>query len=208
MNLHFAKNLQRFGEQTALLLPDGTAISYLKLAQLADHFAQRFVQFDVWPQQVCALLCRNNLTTVVAYLCCLRHQRPLVLLDANLPQSQLDPLIRQGLQDELLELQNKLSKTIVFVSHDLDEALKLGSRIAIMKDGKIIQYSVPVGGMQLIALDTVVPGASEGSLCTERLQWLEAELARHTSRPVVIAMHHPPFATGIGHMDGIGLRDG
>lgn len=95
MNLHFAKNLQRFGEQTALLLPDGTAISYLKLAQLADHFAQRFVQFDVWPQQVCALLCRNNLTTVVAYLCCLRHQRPLVLLDANLPQSQIDPLIRQ-----------------------------------------------------------------------------------------------------------------
>ncbi|MGE1161667.1 glycine/betaine ABC transporter ATP-binding protein, partial [Pantoea agglomerans] len=54
-----------------------------------------------------------------------------------------DPLIRQGLQDELLELQRKLSKTIVFVSHDLDEALKLGSRIAIMKDGRIIQYSVP-----------------------------------------------------------------
>ncbi len=59
------------------------------------------------------------------------------------PFSALDPLIRQGLQDELLELQRKLSKTIVFVSHDLDEALKLGSRIAIMKDGKIIQYSVP-----------------------------------------------------------------
>jgi glycine betaine/proline transport system ATP-binding protein len=59
------------------------------------------------------------------------------------PFSALDPLIRQGLQDELLELQRKLSKTIVFVSHDLDEALKLGSRIAIMKDGRIIQYSVP-----------------------------------------------------------------
>ncbi len=59
------------------------------------------------------------------------------------PFSALDPLIRQGLQDELLELQRKLSKTIVFVSHDLDEALKLGSRIAIMKDGKIIQYSMP-----------------------------------------------------------------
>ena len=71
-----------------------------------------------------------------------------------------------------------------------------------------IQYSVPVGGMQLIALDTVVPGASEGSLCTERLQWLEEELARHTSRPVVIAMHHPPFRTLIGHMDDIGLREG
>lgn len=59
------------------------------------------------------------------------------------PFSALDPLIRQGLQDELLELQRKLSKTIVFVSHDLDEALKLGSRIAIMKDGRIIQYSKP-----------------------------------------------------------------
>jgi glycine betaine/proline transport system ATP-binding protein len=59
------------------------------------------------------------------------------------PFSALDPLIRQGLQDELLGLQRKLSKTIVFVSHDLDEALKLGSRIAIMKDGRIIQYSKP-----------------------------------------------------------------
>ena len=59
------------------------------------------------------------------------------------PFSALDPLIRQGLQDELLDLQRKLHKTIVFVSHDLDEALKLGTRIAIMKDGKIIQYSTP-----------------------------------------------------------------
>lgn len=59
------------------------------------------------------------------------------------PFSALDPLIRQGLQDELLDLQQKLHKTIVFVSHDLDEALKLGTRIAIMKDGKIIQYSKP-----------------------------------------------------------------
>lgn len=95
MSLHFAKNLERFGEQTALLLADGTRISYLKLAQLADHFAQRFVQFDVWPQQICALLCRNTLTSVVAYLCCLRHQRPLVILDPNLPQSQLDQMVRQ-----------------------------------------------------------------------------------------------------------------
>lgn len=71
-----------------------------------------------------------------------------------------------------------------------------------------IQYSVPVGGLQLIALDTVVPGASEGRLCHERLQWLEAELARHAARPVVIAMHHPPFRTLIGHMDDIGLREG
>lgn len=59
------------------------------------------------------------------------------------PFSALDPLIRQGLQDELLELQRKLGKTIVFVSHDLDEALKLGTHIAIMKGGRIVQHSRP-----------------------------------------------------------------
>lgn len=59
------------------------------------------------------------------------------------PFSALDPLIRQGLQDELLELQRKLNKTIVFVSHDLDEALKIGNNIAIMKGGVIVQHSKP-----------------------------------------------------------------
>jgi len=59
------------------------------------------------------------------------------------PFSALDPLIRQGLQDELLELQSKLDMTIVFVSHDLDEALKLGNNIVIMKGGQIVQHSRP-----------------------------------------------------------------
>ena len=59
------------------------------------------------------------------------------------PFSALDPLIRAQLQDELLDLQKKLNKTIIFVSHDLDEALKIGSRIAIMESGKLIQYSKP-----------------------------------------------------------------
>ena len=53
--------------------------------------------------------------------------------------SALDPLIRRDMQDELIDLQQRLNKTIIFVSHDLDEALKLGNRIALMKDGKIIQ---------------------------------------------------------------------
>jgi glycine betaine/proline transport system ATP-binding protein len=59
------------------------------------------------------------------------------------PFSALDPLIRAQLQDELLLLQSKLNKTIIFVSHDLDEALKIGSRIAIMESGKLIQYGRP-----------------------------------------------------------------
>jgi len=59
------------------------------------------------------------------------------------PFSALDPLIRTQLQDELIELQQKMKKTIVFVSHDLDEALKIGSKIGIMESAKIIQYDTP-----------------------------------------------------------------
>jgi glycine betaine/proline transport system ATP-binding protein len=59
------------------------------------------------------------------------------------PFSALDPLIRNRLQDELLELQRTLRKTIVFVSHDLDEAMKLGTHIAIMESGRIVQYGQP-----------------------------------------------------------------
>ncbi len=59
------------------------------------------------------------------------------------PFSALDPLIRAQLQDELLELQRNLKKTIIFVSHDLDEALKIGSHIAIMESAQIIQHGEP-----------------------------------------------------------------
>ena len=59
------------------------------------------------------------------------------------PFSALDPLIRERLQDELLELQRTMKRTILFVSHDLDEALKVGSRIAIMEGGRIIQVGPP-----------------------------------------------------------------
>jgi len=59
------------------------------------------------------------------------------------PFSALDPLIREHLKDELIELQRALKKTIVFVSHDLDEALKIGSRIAIMEGGRIVQFGPP-----------------------------------------------------------------
>ena len=57
--------------------------------------------------------------------------------------SALDPLIRSEMQDQLIELQEKLHKTIVFITHDLDEALRLGDRIAILKDGELVQEGAP-----------------------------------------------------------------
>ncbi|CAH1544387.1 MULTISPECIES: quaternary amine ABC transporter ATP-binding protein [Vibrio] len=57
--------------------------------------------------------------------------------------SALDPLIRSEMQDQLIELQEKLHKTIIFITHDLDEALRLGDRIAILKDGELVQQGSP-----------------------------------------------------------------
>ncbi|MFK4785410.1 betaine/proline/choline family ABC transporter ATP-binding protein [Fusobacterium sp. MFO224] len=65
----------------------------------------------------------------------------IILMDE--PFSALDPLTRSDLQDELIELQSKLKKTIVFVTHDMDEAIKISDRICIMKNGKILQYDTP-----------------------------------------------------------------
>jgi len=57
--------------------------------------------------------------------------------------SALDPLIRKDMQDELLQLHNDMGKTIIFITHDLDEALRIGDRIALMKDGEIVQVGTP-----------------------------------------------------------------
>ncbi len=68
-------------------------------------------------------------------------EAPILLMDE--PFSALDPLIRTKLQDELLQLQKTLKKTIIFVSHDLEEALKIGNTITIMESGRIVQSGPP-----------------------------------------------------------------
>lgn len=66
---------------------------------------------------------------------------PIILMDE--PFSALDPLSREKLQEDLIDLQNNIKKTIVFVTHDMKEALKLGDRICLMKDGQIVQTGTP-----------------------------------------------------------------
>lgn len=65
----------------------------------------------------------------------------IILMDE--PFSALDPITRNSLQEEIFRLQDELKKTIVFVTHDMDEALKLGDRICIMKSGDIVQFDTP-----------------------------------------------------------------
>lgn len=71
----------------------------------------------------------------------LANDPDIILMDEAF--SALDPLIRKQMQDEILDLQDQMKKTIIFITHDLDEALKLGDRIAIMKDGAVVQIGTP-----------------------------------------------------------------
>ncbi|PKM41041.1 MAG: proline/glycine betaine ABC transporter ATP-binding protein [Firmicutes bacterium HGW-Firmicutes-9] len=77
----------------------------------------------------------------VGFARALANDPDIILMDE--PFSALDPITREQLQNELLSLQEELHKTIVFVTHDIDEAIKLGDRIAVMSEGRIIQFDAP-----------------------------------------------------------------
>jgi len=71
-----------------------------------------------------------------------------------------------------------------------------------------LNYRVELGALAYVAIDSLVDGSGHGAIDAATLAWLDATLAAEPSRPTVLALHHPPFATGIGFMDAIGLRDG
>ena len=72
--------------------------------------------------------------------------------------------------------------------------------------GPFVQYAVDLGGLRLVVADTVVPQAAHGEMCNERLRQLDELLSQDRRTATVVALHHPPFASFIGHMDEIGLR--
>jgi 3',5'-cyclic AMP phosphodiesterase CpdA len=94
-------------------------------------------------------------------------------------------------------------------NHDDRDALRAAfpDHAYLRQTASYIQYAVDAPPLRLIALDTTIPRESGGALDVDRLAWLEARLDESRDRPVVILMHHPPFRTGIGHMDEIGLAD-
>ncbi|MFI4987549.1 MAG: phosphodiesterase [Alphaproteobacteria bacterium] len=73
------------------------------------------------------------------------------------------------------------------------------------RGGGFLHYAIDDYPVRLIGLDTVVPGAAGGLMCAERLAWFAARLAEAPGLPTLVFMHHPPFATGVKHMDEIGL---
>ena len=75
-------------------------------------------------------------------------------------------------------------------------------------EGEFLHYTIEDLPLRLIALDTLVPGEPGGRLCAARLAWLAARLAEQPRRPTVIAMHHPPFVSGLAHLDAMNCAGG
>jgi glycine betaine/proline transport system ATP-binding protein len=98
------------------------------------------VGLDEWADRHCSEL-SGGMQQRVGLARALATNAEILLMDE--PFSALDPLIRRKLQDELLALQARLRKTIIFVSHDLDEALRIGDRISILEGGRIVQTGTP-----------------------------------------------------------------
>ncbi|WP_192815655.1 ABC transporter ATP-binding protein, partial [Streptomyces sp. TOR3209] len=108
---------------------------------------------------------------------------PVLLMDE--PFSAVDPVVRKGLQDELLRIQDELGKTIVFVTHDIDEAIKLGTMVAVMRTGgRLAQYAPPAELLSDPADDFVEDflGADRG---IRRLSFFASEGLQLTTAPVV-----------------------
>lgn len=114
------------------------------------------------------------------------------------PFSALDPLIRRDMQNELLELQGELKKTIVFITHDLDEALTLGDRIAIMKEGRFVQ----VGTAEEIVGNPADDYVAAFTQDIDRAKVFSARRVMETPEPLDIGSHD--LATARRRLDELG----
>jgi len=135
----------------------------------------------------------------------LKQQPDLILLTGDLVD-----LGRPEEYEHLKRILAPLPQRIVVVPGNHDERDAMRDAFAAggyLPEGEFLNFSIddeyPV---RLIGLDTVIPGEGGGELCGRRLDWLDRALARMPEKPTLIMMHHPPFRTGIGHMDALGLR--
>jgi 3',5'-cyclic-AMP phosphodiesterase len=91
-------------------------------------------------------------------------------------------------------------------NHDARDPMRRAfSDHAYLPASGFLQFAVQRGPLRFVGLDTLVPGSGGGALCPERLAWLETALRAEPDTPTLVLMHHPPFLTGIAHMDRIGL---
>lgn len=123
-------------------------------------------------------------------------------------------LIDDGTEAEyerLRDIFSRLSLPLYLIpgNHDNREAMRAIFRDhTYLSDGPFVQYVVDLAPLRLVFVDTQAPGYPYGELCDTRLRWLETTLAAAPDTPTLLFMHHPPFKTGIWHMDEMGLKVG
>lgn len=143
------------------------------------------------------------LRACVATVLALDPQPELVVLTGD--------LVDKGGADEyahLREILLPLLPRLLLVPGNHDDRLSMAATFPEQewdRDGAFLQYACQRGPLRIIGLDTLVPGEGRGELCSNRLDWLSRKLAASPQWPTMILMHHPPFATGIAHMDRISL---
>ncbi len=146
------------------------------------------------------------LRACVAEIQALKQQPDLILITGD--------LVDLGRAEEYAHLKSILAplhQRIVVIPGNHDERAALrdafgdGAGGAYLPQGEFLQFAIDDYPLRLIGLDTVIPGQGGGELCERRLRWLDETLAARPETPTLIMMHHPPFRTGIGHMDDLGL---
>jgi 3',5'-cyclic-AMP phosphodiesterase len=121
-------------------------------------------------------------------------------------------LVDRGSADEYRHLKTLLDPLripyyLLIGNHDDRAALRevFAERDELRAGGEFVQYTLDLGPLRVIALDSQVPRQSAGDLCDARLAWLADQLDAARDKPVIVALHHPPFVSGIGHMDRMRL---
>lgn len=168
------------------------------IAQITDTHIQRPGALTYGIVDTAAML-RNCVTQIVQ----LDPQPDLILLTGDLTD-----LGRAEEYAHLRQLLKPLRQKIIVIpgNHDDREMLRAAWQDAdYLPATGFLHFVLEDYPLRLIGLDTVVPGEGGGALCDERLAWLTTVLAQRPAAPTVIMMHHPPFITGIDHMDALGL---
>lgn len=172
------------------------------VAQITDLHVGPEIATAQGPVDPCAALDR-----AVAHLNALDPRPDLVLATGDLTQQESAAeyaLVKAGLAG--------LEMPVYVLPGNHDDRGRLRAAFAeagyLPAEGEFLHYVIEDGALRIIALDSHDPGKVSGALCAARLAWLDSRLAEAPDRPTLIALHHPPFATGIPIFDRIGCRDG